>query len=203
MSAGAACEGRAAPVGEAQPEHVVAVEPQGLHRAQQHHVAHVELHQPHVLALKQHRLLDVLAHHLQHSTGTAQVKCKCHCTSVTQGSPACISAFPQEGAQIDNHCFCSHSDYRVWKHGGQDFLIFKNHRFLTLATSLFCNNCEAIPCAFLYLRKHVQSTCHHKWCWRSSSAHTQWGTGGCCRLPVKSSIIHLLLARVVLCATEQ
>ncbi|KAF2985588.1 hypothetical protein EK904_004460 [Melospiza melodia maxima] len=64
----AACEGRAAPVGEAQPEHVVAVEPQRLHRAQQHHVAHVELHLPHVLALKQHRLLDVLAHHLQHST---------------------------------------------------------------------------------------------------------------------------------------
>lgn len=60
--------GEAAPVGEAQPEDVVAVEPQGPRRAQQHHVAHVELHLPHVLALKQHRVLDVFAHHLQQGT---------------------------------------------------------------------------------------------------------------------------------------
>lgn len=52
------------PVGKAQPKDIVGVETQRLHRAQHQHVAKVELHHSYLLPAEQHRIFEVLTHHL-------------------------------------------------------------------------------------------------------------------------------------------
>lgn len=55
------------PIGEAQPEDVVGIETQRLHRAQHQHVANVKLDHPHLLSAEQHWIFKVLTHHLENT----------------------------------------------------------------------------------------------------------------------------------------
>lgn len=96
--------------------------------------------------------------HSKHSSGEMQVSLHLH----EWGYPCLHFSFSSETCTNTRCYFLSHSDNRVWNQGGQYVLTFKNHRFLTLVTLLFCNNCEAILCAFLHPRKHKQSTHPHQ-----------------------------------------
>lgn len=57
-----------APISKAQPEDVVGIETQRLHRAQHQHVANVKLHHYRLLSAEQHWIFNVLTHHLQNKT---------------------------------------------------------------------------------------------------------------------------------------
>lgn len=54
-----------APVSEAQPEDVVGVETQGLHRSQHEHVAYVKLHHSYLFSVEQHWIFNIFTNHLQ------------------------------------------------------------------------------------------------------------------------------------------
>lgn len=54
-----------APVSEAQPEDVVGVETQGLHRLQHEHVAYIKLHHAHLFSVEQHWIFNIFTNHLQ------------------------------------------------------------------------------------------------------------------------------------------
>lgn len=54
------------PVGKAQPEDIIGIETQRLHRTQHQHVANVKLHHSHFLPVEQDWIFEILTHHLEH-----------------------------------------------------------------------------------------------------------------------------------------